>query len=78
MKKKFAEKGFALPHIVFWNVNGSYSDYQTTANMSGVSMVSGFSLDILKSVIEGDDISPFATMMRVLNKERYADIQEVV
>ncbi len=76
MKNKFAEKGFTLPHIVFWNVNGSYGDYQTTANMSGVSMVSGFSLDILKSVIEGDDISPFATMMRVLNKERYADIQE--
>lgn len=78
MKNKFAEKGFTLPHIVFWNVNGSYSDYQTTANAPGVSMVSGFSLDILKSVIEGDDISPFTTMMRVLNKERYADIQEQI
>lgn len=78
MKKKFSDKGITMPHVIFWNVNGQYSDFQTTAKAPGVSMVSGFSLDILESIIDGDDISPFATMMRVLNKERYADIQEVV
>jgi hypothetical protein len=76
MKAKFETANKTLPHVVFWNVNGAYNDFQTLADVPGVSMVSGFSVDILDAIINGKEITPYSTMMQVLNRERYANLQE--
>lgn len=74
MKRKFEDANKTLPHVVFWNVNGEYNDIQTLASVPGVSMVSGFSVDILEAILHNDSITPYSTMMRVLNRDRYSKI----
>jgi len=74
MKRKFEDANKTLPHVIFWNVNGEYNDFQTLASVPGVSMVSGFSVDILDAILHNDSITPYSTMMRVLNRERYSKI----
>jgi hypothetical protein len=76
MKAKFEAANKKLPHVVFWNVDGGYDDFQALSNVPGVSMVSGFSVDILDAILHGKEITPYETMMRVLNRERYSNIVE--
>ncbi len=78
MKAKFEAANKKLPHVVFWNVNGEYDDFQALSNVPGVSMVSGFSVDILDAILHGKEITPYETMMRVLNRERYSNIVEKI
>jgi hypothetical protein len=78
MKAKFEAANKKLPHVVFWNVIGEYNDFQALSNVPGVSMVSGFSVDILDAILNGKEITPYETMMRVLNRERYSNIVEKI
>lgn len=78
ISNKFSEAGYKLPHIVFWNVNGSSKDFQVESNTPNVSMISGFSIDILKCVLEAKIPTPYDTMMAALNDPRYDLIRCVV
>ncbi|KAI9350103.1 hypothetical protein BDR26DRAFT_851864 [Obelidium mucronatum] len=73
--ERYTRAGFSVPHVVFWNVNGSTSDFPTTSLMPNVSLISGYSVDVLKAVLKGTEISPFTTMMNAISDERYACIQ---
>jgi hypothetical protein len=75
---KFEEAGYKIPHIVFWNVNGSSKDFQVASDAPNVSMISGFSTDILKCVLEARNPTPYDTMMAALNDARYDLIRCVV
>jgi hypothetical protein len=75
---KFEEAGYKIPHIVFWNVNGSSKDFQVASDTPNVSMISGFSTDILKCVLEARPPTPYDTMMAALNDPRYDLIRCVV
>ena len=76
--EKFLYAGYYVPHIVFWNVNGKTDDFQVASDAPNVSMVSGFSIDILKCVLEGKNPTPFDTMMAALNNPRYDAIRCVI
>lgn len=78
ISNKFSEAGYKLPHIVFWNVNGCSKDFQVESNAPNVSMISGFSVDILKCVLEAKIPTPYDTMMAALNDPRYDLIRCVV
>lgn len=76
--EKFEDAGYKVPHIVFWNVNGCSQDFQVASDAPNVSMISGFSVDILKCVLEGTNPTPFDTMMAALNNPRYDVIRCVM
>ena len=76
--EKFENAGYAIPHIVFWNVNGCSQDFQVACDAPNVSMISGFSVDILKCVLEGTNPTPVDTMMAALNNQRYDAIKCVM
>jgi hypothetical protein len=78
ISKKFVEAGYKIPHIVFWNVDGNSRDFQVANDAPNVSMISGFSVDILKCVLEGNNPTPLDTMMAALNDPRYDLIRCVV
>ena len=78
IRMKFEEAGYKIPHIVFWNVNGSSKDFQVASDTPNVSMISGFSTDILKCVLEARNPTPYDTMMAALNDTRYDLIRCVV
>ena len=72
IRAKYAAVGYQLPVIVFWNLRGNTNDFTTNALEQGVSMVSGFSPDLLKAVIEGKDMTPYGTLRAALDSERYS------
>ncbi len=65
--KKWDDVGYTRPKIVYWNTDG-YSGSQDTANHQDIGMVSGFSPSVLKAILQGNDFSPIAIMMRALEK----------
>ena len=73
MKMKFAQYGFKLPRIVFWNVRANTDDFPVNAYQDSVSMISGFSPSILKAVFQGEtEFTPYKTMRNAIDNERYS------
>ena len=72
-KKKFNEKGYELPQIVFWNVASRNSQQPVSQNERGVALVSGCTPRLFSMVASGE-INPLAFMMQVISSERYKNI----
>lgn len=68
MRKKWASHGYALPKLIYWNVNAA-GGAKFLDNDPNVSYISGFSPSIFEQLMSGK--SGLALMMEVLNKERY-------
>jgi len=63
----FEEKGYKLPKIVCWNLRTSGSkSLPMNKNEKGYVMISGYSAELLKHVMNGDDVTPMLTMMSIL------------
>ena len=43
MNRIFTEKGYDLPHIIFWNLRANTNGYQVTADKPNTTMLSGYS-----------------------------------
>lgn len=71
LKRDFREAGYDVPQLVFWNVNGSASDFPVHSGEANVALVSGFSTAILKSVLTGEELTPLQTVLNVVLDERY-------
>jgi len=74
IKAMYAEAGYEMPGIVFWNVNGRLGNVPVKANTPNTALVSGFSPSIIRSVLGGDELSPLAVMLKTINAERYSCI----
>ena len=72
-KRRFAEHGYRLPQIVFWNVASRNSNQPVTKNEQGVALVSGCTPRLFSMVASGD-LSPYSVMMEIIESERYAKI----
>jgi hypothetical protein len=74
IERKFAEAGYVVPNIVFWNLNAKADQVPVKFDKKGVALVSGFSPSIMTSILAADDLDPAAVMMQTLNSPRYAVI----
>ena len=72
-KKMFAEHGYKLPQVIFWNVASRNTQQPVKANEQGVALVSGATPKLFE-MIAGGVVDPMAFMLEVLNAERYAKI----
>lgn len=70
VKAKYANAGYQLPKLVFWNVNGRENNCPIKQHETGTVLVSGCSPSILKSVFDGS--TPYEVMVNTLMVERYA------
>lgn len=75
IKRKYAEAGYAVPKIVFWNLS-PYGNNNTPVRFDdkGVCHVSGFSPAIMKAILsvkELEDFTPFNVMVKTLTSDRY-------
>lgn len=71
-KEAFEEKGYKLPHLVFWCVNSRNDQSPATKYDDRVTLISGSSQSTFRYVVEGK--SPLESMMDILNGERYSQI----
>lgn len=72
-QKIFAEAGYQLPRVVFWNVASRNEQQPVTMNEQGVALVSGTSPRIF-DMLRSHTLSPYGYMLDILGAERYAPI----
>ena len=73
IERKYAEAGYQVPAIVFWNLNSS-DNVPVKSDKSGAALVSGFSPSILTSLLSADmsEFTPTSIMMKTIMNDRYA------
>ena len=64
IEQKYKDAGYTRPQIVFWNVNGSSTDFPVTVDDQGTALISGFSPSVMKAVVNGKDFSPSTILRR--------------
>lgn len=75
--KKYAEYGYKMPRLVFWNVNSRTGTIPVRENDLGVALVSGFSVNVAKMVMSGKT-DPFECLLETLNDERYDPVEKAL
>lgn len=73
MKALYAEHGYKLPEVVFWNVNSMGENFPVKMSDTGAALVSGFSPAIF-DMMAGGEISPETVMNSIIESERYAAV----
>lgn len=72
-KKIFAEAGYKLPKVIFWNVASRAQQLPVTKNEQGVTLVSGCNARLFQQVLS-DNVDPYAFMMEIVGSARYEKI----
>lgn len=78
IEKMYRDSEYTRPQIVFWNVNGSSTDFPVTVDDDGTALVSGSSPAILKSIMNTRKFNPESIMRGVIDDERYQSIRDAL
>lgn len=70
----YAQAGYALPKIVYWNLNARDGNVPVRFDSQGTALVSGFSPSIMKSILSAKTFTPASIMMETINTQRYSII----
>lgn len=71
MRKRFADAGYEMPKLVYWNVDSRKDTFLASKNDPNAILVSGQSVSTFKNLIKGIDLSAFEIMVQTLNDPRY-------
>ena len=74
IEKMYAEAGYKVPQIVYWNIQSRNGGVPVAFDKQGTALVSGFSPAIMTSLIKGEISSPEQIMDLTIMGERYANI----
>ena len=74
---KYNEAGYDLPRLIFWNVNSRTNTIPVNQNEMGVALVSGFSANIMKLVLNGE-LDPYKALVNELDSDRYKAVEEAI
>jgi hypothetical protein len=82
-KNKFIDAGYQPPVIILWNVRSNDITFQNRSDDTGVICLGGFSVSLLKSLLDGDEldlskVTPCELLLNTLGKERYFDIHKII
>ena len=73
MERLYKLAGYKMPELVFWNVDSRNRQQPVKKNQQGVALVSGCTPRLFEMLASGN-LSPYACMMDILNRDRYKDI----
>jgi hypothetical protein len=75
LEEKYSQHGYTRPTLVFWNVAGNTLDMPVPhSQVPNCCLISGFSPNLLDSLIDGNVPSPLELMLKVINSSRYERI----
>lgn len=77
IKQKWANAGYKLPRLVYWNVNSRTGTIPLQQNELGVALVSGFSPAIAQMVFSSK-LDPFEVLKDTINAPRYDAVEAAV
>ena len=72
--QKFADAGYKIPTVVYWNVNSRHDIYHADSDRPGCVLVSGHSASSFKQVLKCVNMTPVEAMEEIINSERYSPI----
>lgn len=70
IKRRYSDAGYALPKLIFWNVNSRTQTIPVIENDLGVALVSGFSQNVLKMVMT-NNLNPYDILIETITSPRY-------
>lgn len=73
MEQLYAQYGYKLPNIIFWNVNSWQNNVPVRFDQTGTALISGAS-PALFSMTLSEDLSPLKMMLNIIESPRYACI----
>lgn len=73
LRQRYRAYGYPLPRLVFWNVASRTGTIPIKENELGVTLVSGYSVSILKMILSGET-DPYKNLIKTLHSERYLPI----
>ena len=76
IKIRYEERGYKLPRLIFWNICGRTDTIPLTKNELGVSLISGFSTNVMQMIMS-DAMDPYQALVEILNSSRY-DLVELL
>lgn len=71
LAKQFADAGYTVPKMVYWNLNAAYGNTPITMHDKNCALVSGFSPTVLKSIFAAKEFDPCSVMLETVMNERY-------
>jgi len=71
IEEQYQKFDYKRPKIVFWNVNGSSTDFPVSIRDDGTCLISGASPSIIESVIKAKEFNSISIMRTELDKDRY-------
>jgi hypothetical protein len=74
INQMYQDAGYAMPQIIYWNIQSRGNNVPVSFNETGTALVSGFSPAIMTSLIKGEIVSPEQIMDLTIMSERYAKI----
>lgn len=77
LEQRYAEHGYKLPRLVFWNICSRTGTIPVKENDLGVALVSGFSPAIAKMVLS-NSTDPFECLLEQLNSPRYDAVDKAL
>ncbi len=75
--KRYAQHGYRLPRLVFWNICNRTNTIPIRENKLGVALVSGFSPTIAKMVLS-NEINPYKVLVEQLRVSRYDAVEAIL
>ena len=79
IKKKFEDRGYKLPKICFWNLEGDiHRTVPMQDNDMGLILCSGFSPNVINMFMSGDFKDPYDLLVDTLNGDRYKPVEDAV
>ena len=73
IKEQYNDFGYDLPKLIFWNVNSRTKTIPLIENELGVTLVSGFSQNVL-SMVMSNKYDPYEVLIETLDNGRYDKI----
>ena len=75
--ERYAEEGYKLPRLVFWNVASRTNTIPISENDLGVALVSGFSPSIADMVMSSE-LDPYKCLLKKLFNGRYVEVENAL
>lgn len=75
IRSKYESHGYVMPKIVFWNLNSKSDNFPVKSDDKGTFMVSGFSPEIMKTVLSGKSTNPIELILETIQSDRYEAIR---
>lgn len=77
ISKKFEEKGYKMPRVVFWNVASRTNTIPIIENENGLALVSGYSPVMVKTLMTME-LDPYKALLECINVPRYDAVVEAL